>query len=99
MTGFCLMAARGDFSQGPKFAVAMEGAVYYGPVAFRECGTAGARVLPPALTLSLAGASRDFGASAVEECNPMDERLKFVARLVDGEKMAGLWRALRTLAS
>ena len=25
-------------------------------------------------------------------CNPMDERLKFVARLLDGEKMAGLCR-------
>src|SRR5437868_14341587 len=27
-----------------------------------------------------------------KECNPMDERLKFVARLLDGEKMAGLCR-------
>src|SRR6266852_2050831 len=26
------------------------------------------------------------------ECNPMDERLKFVARLLDGEKMAVLCR-------
>src|SRR6201988_1220868 len=26
-------------------------------------------------------------------CNPMDERLKFIARLLDGEKMAGLCRA------
>src|SRR3984893_9251796 len=26
------------------------------------------------------------------ECNPMDERLKSVARLLDGEKMAGLCR-------
>ena len=25
-------------------------------------------------------------------CNPMDERLKFIARLLDGEKMAGLCR-------
>ena len=25
-------------------------------------------------------------------CEPMDERLKFVARLLDGEKMAGLCR-------
>ena len=25
-------------------------------------------------------------------CRPMDERLKFVARLLDGEKMAGLCR-------
>src|SRR5215813_1463113 len=25
-------------------------------------------------------------------CNPMDERLKFVARRLDGEKMAGLCR-------
>ena len=25
-------------------------------------------------------------------CKPMDERLKFVARLLDGEKMAGLCR-------
>lgn len=25
-------------------------------------------------------------------CNPMDERLKFVARLLDGEQMAGLCR-------
>jgi putative transposase len=27
-----------------------------------------------------------------QECNPMDERLKFIARLLDGEKMAGLCR-------
>jgi hypothetical protein len=27
-----------------------------------------------------------------EECNPMDERLKFIARLLDGEKMAGLYK-------
>jgi transposase-like protein len=27
-----------------------------------------------------------------KECNPMDERLKFIARLLDGEKMAGLCR-------
>src|SRR4029077_21125170 len=27
-----------------------------------------------------------------KECIPMDERLKFVARLLDGEKMAGLCR-------
>src|SRR6202051_2097770 len=26
------------------------------------------------------------------ECNPMDERLKFIARLLDGEKMAVLCR-------
>src|SRR5712692_2370236 len=26
------------------------------------------------------------------ECDPMDERLKFIARLLDGEKMAGLCR-------
>ena len=25
-------------------------------------------------------------------CKPMDERLKFIARLLDGEKMAGLCR-------
>jgi hypothetical protein len=25
-----------------------------------------------------------------KECNPVDERLKFIARLLDGEKMAGL---------
>ncbi len=25
-------------------------------------------------------------------CNPMDERLKFIARVLDGEKMAGLCR-------
>ena len=24
-----------------------------------------------------------------KECNPMDERLKFIARLLDGDKMAG----------
>jgi hypothetical protein len=28
-------------------------------------------------------------------CNPMDERLKFIARLLDGEKMAGLRCKLR----
>jgi len=27
-----------------------------------------------------------------KECKPMDERLKFVARLLDGEKMASLCR-------
>src|SRR5580700_10929135 len=27
-----------------------------------------------------------------KECNPMDERLKFIARLLDGEAMAGLCR-------
>ena len=27
-----------------------------------------------------------------KECNPMDERLKFIARLLDGDKMAGLCR-------
>ena len=27
-----------------------------------------------------------------KECNVMDERLKFMARLLDGEKMAGLCR-------
>jgi putative transposase len=27
-----------------------------------------------------------------KECNPMDERLKFIARLLDGEKLAGLCR-------
>ncbi len=32
-----------------------------------------------------------------KECNPMDERLRFVARLLDGEKMAvmcGLQRSV-----
>lgn len=29
-------------------------------------------------------------------CNPMDERLKFIARLLDGEKMAGLCREFGT---
>src|SRR3984893_8421233 len=29
-----------------------------------------------------------------KECNPMDERLKFIARLLDGEKMAVLCREL-----
>src|SRR5437879_9994848 len=28
-----------------------------------------------------------------KECNPMDERLKFIARLPDGEKMAVVCRA------
>src|SRR5437899_12302356 len=28
-----------------------------------------------------------------QECNPMDERLKFIARLLDGEKMAVVCRA------
>jgi len=27
-----------------------------------------------------------------QECNPVDERLKFIARLLDGENMAGLCR-------
>jgi putative transposase len=27
-----------------------------------------------------------------KECNPMEERLKFIARLLDGERMAGLCR-------
>ena len=31
-------------------------------------------------------------------CKPMDERLKFIARLLDGEQMAGLCRELISLA-
>jgi putative transposase len=27
-----------------------------------------------------------------QECNPMDERLKFIARLLEGEKMSELCR-------
>jgi hypothetical protein len=54
-----------DFSQDPRFTVAMQGRVYYGPVVLREYGTPGA-ALSPAMTLSLAGASRDLGVSAVE---------------------------------
>jgi putative transposase len=27
-----------------------------------------------------------------KECNPIDERLKFIARLLDGDKMSGLCR-------
>ena len=27
-----------------------------------------------------------------KECNQMDERLRFVARLLEGEKMASVWR-------
>jgi hypothetical protein len=30
-----------------------------------------------------------------KECNPMDERLKFIARLLEGEKMAGRQRNRR----
>jgi hypothetical protein len=61
-----VVGGRRDFSQDPKFTVAMEGKVYYGPVFFREYGPADARVSSPAMTLSLAGARRDYGVNAVE---------------------------------
>ena len=32
-----------------------------------------------------------------KECNQMDERLKFIARLLDGDKMAVLCRQIRCL--
>ena len=34
-----------------------------------------------------------------KECNQMDERLKFIARLLDGEKMAVLCRQFAALSS
>jgi hypothetical protein len=32
-----------------------------------------------------------------KKCSVMDERVRFVARLLDGEKMAALWRRRRDL--
>jgi Cache domain len=61
-----VVGARHDFSQDPKFTVAMEGKVYYGPVFFRESGAVDARVSGPAMALSLAGTRRDYGVSVVE---------------------------------
>lgn len=34
-----------------------------------------------------------------KECKPMDERLRFVARLLDGEKMSTVCREFRTWVS
>jgi len=42
----------------------------------------------------IAGHARSLGDAQMpwKECKPMDERLKFVARLLDGEKMSPLCR-------
>ena len=34
----------------------------------------------------------DVGVMPWKECHVVDERLRFIARLLDGEKMAGLCR-------
>jgi hypothetical protein len=59
-----VVASKRDFSLDPKFAVAMEKNVYYGPVYFRFREYT--RVAEPYMTLSLAGARRDFGVSVIE---------------------------------
>jgi cache domain-containing protein len=57
------VAAKQDFSQDPKFAVAMAKKVYYGPVYFREYGPVNARVSEPYMTVSLAGTRPAAGVS------------------------------------
>jgi hypothetical protein len=64
--GMDVVGSRRDYSQDPKFTVAMEGRVYYGPVFFHDYGRAKTPVLSPAMALSLAGTSRDYGVSAAE---------------------------------
>src|SRR6516162_10736642 len=54
-----LGAAQTDYSQAPKFTVAVAKKVYYGPVYFR-------RESEPYMTLSLAGTRRDAGVSVAE---------------------------------
>jgi hypothetical protein len=61
-----VVGSKRDFSQDPKFTVAMEKKVYYGLVYFREYGPVNARVSGPFMTLSLAGTRRDAGVSVVE---------------------------------
>lgn len=73
-----------DFSQDPKFTVALENKIYYGPVYFREYGPVDARVSGPAMTLSLAGTRRDFGVSVVEiNLEPIQN---MVSRIKVGER-------------
>jgi Cache domain len=54
-----VVAHQTDFSQDPKFTVAMAKGVYYGPVFFGQQSD-------PYMTLSLAGTRRDFGVSVAE---------------------------------
>jgi Cache domain len=79
-----VVGGRRDYSGDPKFTVAMEGKVYYGPVFFRESGSVDARVSGPAMTLSLAGARRDYGVSVVEiSLQPIQD---MVSRIKIGER-------------
>ena len=61
-----VVATKADFSQDPKFTVAMAKKVYYGPLYFRERGPVESRVSEPYMTLSLAGARPDAGVSVAE---------------------------------
>jgi len=54
-----VVGSQTDFSQDPKFTVAMAKGVYYGPVYFVYQSV-------PYMTLSLAGTRRDFGVSVAE---------------------------------
>ena len=61
-----VVAAKTNFSQDPKFTVALAKKVYYGPLYFRERGPADARVSEPYMTLSVAGARSNAGVSVAE---------------------------------
>jgi hypothetical protein len=54
-----LSATKPDYSQDPKFTVAMEKKVYYGPMYLR-------RQSEPFMTLAIAGTRRDAGVTVVE---------------------------------
>ena len=64
----------------------------------KSCGglrIAGAQVAEKrrnALTLSAGDYRRPGGANALKQCSVVEERLRFVARLLDGEAMADLCR-------
>jgi hypothetical protein len=61
-----VVGSKRDFSRDPKFTVAMDRKVYYGPVYLRQSGPRNAGVSEPFMTLSLAGRRRDAGVSVVE---------------------------------
>ena len=68
-----VVASQGDFSQDPKFTVAMAKQVYYGPVYLL-------RQSVPYMTLSVAGTQRDTGVSVATV------GLKLVWDLINGMK-------------
>jgi hypothetical protein len=70
-----VVASQGDFSQDPKFTVAMAKQVYYGPVYLRSQSAT-----YPHMTLSLAGTRREAGVSVAMVS------LKLVWDLINGMK-------------